>query len=84
MVVEISKSPVAVDKHVIYTWIPSHICIHGSIVVDQESIASLINIISNSSIPYTMYEMWKVKIHFLTFETDQFLFLAMWDFLVLH
>lgn len=57
MVVEISKSPVAVDKHVIYTWIASDICIHGTIVVDQESLDALINIIPNSSVPYTMYKM---------------------------
>jgi hypothetical protein len=36
-IVEIDKSLVAIGKHVIFTWIPSHIGIHGNTVVDQEA-----------------------------------------------
>ena len=36
-IVEIYKSLVAIDKHVIFTWIPSHMGIHGNSVVDQEA-----------------------------------------------
>jgi hypothetical protein len=36
-IVEIYKSLVAIDKHVIFTWIPSHIGIHGNTVVDHEA-----------------------------------------------
>jgi ribonuclease HI len=35
--IEIYKSLVAIDKHVIFTWIPSHIGIHGNTVVDHEA-----------------------------------------------
>ena len=35
-IVEIYKSLLVVGKHVIFTWIPSHIGIHGNTVVDQE------------------------------------------------
>jgi ribonuclease HI len=31
------KSLVAIGKHVIFTWIPSHIGIHGNTVVDREA-----------------------------------------------
>jgi len=33
-IVEIDKSLVAIGKHVIFTWIPSHIGIHGTTAVD--------------------------------------------------
>jgi ribonuclease HI len=36
-IVEIYKSLVAIGKHVIFTWIPSHIGIHGNTVVDREA-----------------------------------------------
>jgi hypothetical protein len=36
-IVEIDKSLVAIVKHVIFTWIPSHIGIHGKTVVDKEA-----------------------------------------------
>jgi hypothetical protein len=35
-IVEIYKSLVAIGKHVIFTWIPSYLGIHGNTVVDQE------------------------------------------------
>jgi ribonuclease HI len=34
---EIYKSLVAIGKHVIFTWIPSHIGIHGNTVVGREA-----------------------------------------------
>jgi ribonuclease HI len=43
-IVEIYKSLVAIGKHVIFTWIPSHIGIHGNTVVDQEAKNALGNI----------------------------------------
>jgi ribonuclease HI len=48
-----SKSLVAIGKHVIFTWIPSHIGIHGNTVVDQEAKNALDDPVSNGSIPYT-------------------------------
>jgi hypothetical protein len=36
--VEIYKSLLVIGKHVIFTWIPSHIGIHGNTVVDQEEV----------------------------------------------
>jgi hypothetical protein len=35
-IVEIYKRLVDIGKHVIFTWIPSHISIHENTVVDQE------------------------------------------------
>jgi ribonuclease HI len=40
-------------KHVIFTWIPSHIGIHENTVVDQEAKNALDDPVSNGSIPYT-------------------------------
>jgi ribonuclease HI len=34
---QIYKSLVAIGKHIIFTWIPSHIGIHGNIVVDRKA-----------------------------------------------
>ena len=51
--VEIYKSLLVVGKHVIFTWIPSHIGIHGYTVVVQEAKDVLDKPISNSSIPYS-------------------------------
>jgi ribonuclease HI len=50
--IEMSKSLVAIGKHVIFTWIPSHIGIHGNTVVDQEAKNALDDPVSNGSIPY--------------------------------
>jgi hypothetical protein len=55
-IVEIYKSIVAIGKHVIFTWIPSHIGIHGNTVVDQEGKDALDKPISNCSIPYTDFK----------------------------
>ena len=52
-IVEIYKNLVAIGKHVIFTWMPSHIGIHGSTVVDQEAKNALDDPVSNGSIPYT-------------------------------
>ena len=52
-IVEIYKSLVAIGKHVIFIWIPSHIGIHGNTVVDQEAKIALDDPVSNCSIPYT-------------------------------
>ena len=48
-------------KHVIFTWIPSDIRIHGNTVVDQEAKDALDEPISNCSIPYTDYKPVIVK-----------------------
>ena len=48
-------------KHVIFTWIPSHIGNQGNIVVDQEAKNALDNPISNCSIPYTKFKPFIVK-----------------------
>ena len=55
-IVEIYKSLVAIGKHVIFTWIPSHIGIHGNTVVDQEAKNALDDPVSNCSIPYTDFK----------------------------
>jgi hypothetical protein len=48
-IVEIYKSLVAIGKHVIFTWIPSHIGI-------QEAKKALDDPVSNCSIPYTDFK----------------------------
>jgi ribonuclease HI len=48
-IVEIYKSLVAIGKHVIFTWIPSHIGIHGNTVVDREAKNVLDDLVSNCS-----------------------------------
>jgi ribonuclease HI len=50
---KIDKSLVAIDRHVIFTWIPSHIGIYENTIVDQEAKDALDNPLSNCSIPYT-------------------------------
>ena len=52
-IVEIDKSLVAIGKHVIFTWIHSHIDIHGNTVVEQVAKNALDDPVSNCSIPYT-------------------------------
>ena len=46
------QSLVAIGKHVIFTWIPSHIGIYGNTVVDREAKNALDDPVSNCSIPY--------------------------------
>jgi hypothetical protein len=58
-IVEIYKSLVAISKHVIFTWIPSHI--HGNTVVDQEAKNTLDDPVSNCSIPYTDFKPFIMK-----------------------
>jgi len=65
-IVEIYKSLVAIGKHVIFTWIPSHICIHGITVVDQEAKNALDDPVSNCSIPYTDFKPFYHEIYFKT------------------
>ena len=60
-IVQIYKSLVAIGKHVIFTWIPSHIGIHENTVVDQEAKDTLDKPISNCSIPYTDFKPFLVK-----------------------
>ena len=60
-IVEIYKSLVAIGKHVIFTWIPSHIGIHGNTLVDQEAKDALDKPISNCSIPYTDFKPFIMK-----------------------
>ena len=52
-IVEIYKSLVAIGKHVIFTWIPCHIGIHGNTVVDREAKNALDDPVSNCSILYS-------------------------------
>ena len=58
---EIYKSLVAVGKHVVFTWIPSHIGIHGNTVVDQEAKDALDDPIFNCSIPFTDFKPFNMK-----------------------
>ena len=51
-IVEIYKSLVTISKHVIFTWIPSRIGIHGNTVVDLEAKKALDDPVSKCSIPY--------------------------------
>jgi ribonuclease HI len=60
-IVEICKSLVAIGKHVIFTWIPSHIGIHGNTVVDREAKNALDDPISNCSILYSDIKPFIVK-----------------------
>ena len=60
-IVEIYKSLVAIGKHVIFTWIPSHIGIHGNTVFDREAKNTLDDPVSNCSIPYTDIKPFIVK-----------------------
>jgi ribonuclease HI len=48
-IVQIYKGLVAIGKHIIFTWIPSHIGIHGNTVVDKEAKNALDDPVSNSS-----------------------------------
>ena len=60
-IVEIYTSIVAIDKHVICTWIPTHIGIYGNTVVDQEANNALDDPVSNCSIPYTYFKPFIMK-----------------------
>ena len=60
-IVEIYKSLVAIGKHVIFTWIPSHIGIHGNTVVDQEAKETFDYPISIFSIPYSNSNLFIMK-----------------------
>ena len=60
-IVEIYKSLFAIGKHVIFTWIPRHIGIHGNTVVDREAKNALDDPVSNCSIPYTDIKPFIVK-----------------------
>jgi ribonuclease HI len=60
-IVEIYKNLVAIGKHVIFTWIPSHIGIHGNTVVDREAKNALDDPVSNCYIPYTDIKPFIVK-----------------------
>jgi ribonuclease HI len=60
-IVEIYKSLVAIDKHEIFKWIPSHIGIHGNTVIDQEAKNALDDTVSNCSIPYTDFKTFIMK-----------------------
>jgi hypothetical protein len=51
--VEIYKSLVAIGKHVIFTWIPIHIGIHGNTGVQREAKNALDDPVSNCFIPYS-------------------------------
>jgi kelch-like protein 2/3 len=55
------KTLVAICKHVIFTWIPSHIGIHGNTVVAREAKNALDDPVSNCSIPYTDIKPFIVK-----------------------
>ena len=55
------KTLVAICKHVIFTWIPSHIVIHGNTVVAREAKNALDDPVSNCSIPYTDIKPFIVK-----------------------
>jgi len=58
---ETYKSFVAIGKHVIFTWIPSHIGIHGNTLVDQEAKNALDNPVSNCSILYIDFKSFLMK-----------------------
>jgi hypothetical protein len=60
-IVEIYKSLVAIGKHIIFTWIPSPIGIHGNTVVDQEAKNGLDDPVSNCSIPHTDFKPFITK-----------------------
>jgi len=60
-IVEIYKSLVSIGKHVIFTWIPSHLGIHGNTVGDQEAKDPLDDPIFNCSIPYTDFKPFIMK-----------------------
>ena len=60
-IVEIYKSIVAIDKHVIVTWIPSHIGIHGNTVVVWEAKDALDDPVSHWSLPYTDFKFFIMK-----------------------
>ena len=61
IIVELYKSLVTIDQHVIFTWIPSHIGINGNTVVDQEAKDALDDPISNCSIRYRDFKPFIVK-----------------------
>jgi hypothetical protein len=60
-IVEYYKSIVAIGKHVIFKWVPSHIGIHGNAIIDQEAKDTLNDSISNCSIPYTDFNPFIMK-----------------------
>ena len=60
-IVEIYKSLVDIRKHVIFTWIPSYIGIHGNTVVNQEAKDALDDPMSNCSIPCTDFKPFIMK-----------------------
>ena len=60
-IVEIYESLVAICKHAIFPWIPSHIVIHGNTVIDQEAKDALDDHISNCSIPYSDFKPFMIN-----------------------
>jgi hypothetical protein len=56
---------VAIGKHVIFTWIPSHIGIHGNTVVDREAKNAMDDPVSKYYIPYSDIKPLIVKYHML-------------------
>ena len=60
-IVEIYKSLVVIGKHVIFTWIPSHLVSHGNTVVDQKAKDVLEKPIFNCYISHTDLKPFIVK-----------------------
>ena len=60
-IVEIYESLVAICKHAIFTWIPSHIGIHGNTVVDQEVKDAMDDRIFKCSIPYIDFKPFMIN-----------------------
>jgi hypothetical protein len=61
MLLKFYESLVAIGKHVIFKWIPSHIGIHGNTVVDRKAKNALDDPVSNCSIPYSDFKPLIVK-----------------------
>jgi hypothetical protein len=60
-IVEIYKSLLAIGMHVIFTWSPSRIGIHGNTVVYQGAKNALDDHVSNCSIPYTDFKSFIIQ-----------------------
>jgi hypothetical protein len=60
-IAEIDKSLVAVGKHVLFTWMYSHLGMHGNTVVDEEAKGAFDNPISNCSSPYAGFKPFIMK-----------------------
>ena len=68
-IIQIYKSLTTLGKEVVFFWIPSHVGIYGSTVVDREAKNALNNDIINCKIPFTDFKSFILKYIFSTWQS---------------